>query len=283
MKQRGILSGDLVMLVPCMLLLATLAAIVASRIAVLREHRNLYNDFALKSRLNEIYGLAFSDLDSHRFAIPPKIHPPGIITLHNGSLHPISFHQGNLRPQASSQALTSMRLAPHTSLLVLHCATQAAETIMEACYRHEIPSNPSENPHFLGLSSIGFSEWHASIDGNGSCLRLRMTNLNGMISSVLASEALCSVHVLIPIEALYSLYLDQTGNLRYLAHRGEETIENQPLIQGLASVTAQAHDLSPVAASMLTIEATISSGNRFALTYMNHLMRTPLDNFLFNP
>jgi hypothetical protein len=45
---------------------------------------------------------------------------------------------------------------------------------------------------------------------------------------------------IVPIEELYTLYVDTEHRLRYLGHRGADNIENQPLLPGV-----EALNLSP--------------------------------------
>ena len=282
MTQQGFVSGDLAILIPCLIILSVLTTVLTVQANILKEHENTYKQLLLKSKLQETYAQTVSNLDSHRLDIPLIVHSPGIIHLFSGETHPISHHPGNLKPDTDSQALTTIRLNYQNDLQVLNCATFGDSIALEACFRHQVPDNDIDLTHLLALNTNGISEWTAIPDGNGACRQFLMTNLDGMIATNLSPHAWCSIHVMVPIESLHTLYLDQSENLRLLSHLGTETLENQPLLKGLISITLVASPITPYSITFLELKALTSQSHHINLSFFNHLNRAPLYNYLLN-
>ena len=87
------------------------------------------------------------------------------------------------------------------------------------------------------------------------------------------------VIALLPIQRIFTLYLDRSGTLRYLGHAAEQNIENQPIADGLSAISH-----SPKIENELTTLHSLlnfETGRSQRLILRNRLSTRNLDELLF--
>ena len=96
------------------------------------------------------------------------------------------------------------------------------------------------------------------------------------------ARPLSLVRQLIPVRRHYTLYTDLSRQLRWLSHRGEANVENQPLLSGIAALRLRLVPLLNGKILQLSgeIEAVGGQPRRFSL--MHRLGRFDHLNLLLN-
>lgn len=233
-------------------------------------------------RLSQVLEEVGHNIDSHRLTILPIIHPPGTIRYRDGFEHAVAHGALTLRPQRQSQALTSLRLAPRYLLDITRCEEHGNEGTVYACQRFGPAPTSELTRGYVAVSLDGPFEVSAISHSTGRCLQLQIAQTRSMSIDPPGQAALCSARMLIPIRAHTTIYVDQRGQLRYLAHSGQDTLENQPMGGSLLSLTFRLTSSPEGSLPGVEALATFPSKRQSQLTGTVHLARQLHYNLLFN-
>ncbi len=247
------------------------------------KFHSLASDTYISLRVFHALQRVISGLDSHRFEIYPVIHKNGIIGLIDQSPNSVMSGTATLRPKPDSDAITALKLNHVDALRISECRSSGMELTIKSCYSVAATSHSSSYKSYVGVGNSGFFEFAFLKKAGGNCPTLELQAVESMSLKSPQHEQLCLIHKLIPIEELYTLYVDNLGQLRYLSHVGPNNIENQPIIGGLdrlslATKPAISNSLLQLDTSILT-----KSGRQRNYSFINHLGRLPIFTYLLNP
>jgi hypothetical protein len=227
---------------------------------------------------------AMEDLDSHFLTIPPRIHSAGNITFTNGEINPVRQLEFSHRPATSSDAITNLRLDLSRTQQVMKVTNSENTLEMTICPRFGLAIKSQTHRSFAGLGSAGLIELKLkSILNNldDSCKLLSLQSVPSM-SLPISSQDSTLVHLLIPIERHYTLYVDNMKQLRFLGHAGQQNIENQPIVANILALQLKLA-YSTVTGIFNLESLTIYPDHRSNKSILlNHLARQPYFNFLLS-
>jgi hypothetical protein len=67
-----------------------------------------------------------------------------------------------------------------------------------------------------------------AINNKDNCIKLRLTVVNGIFS---IADKLENLNIILPVERIYTLYVNQDYQLKYIQHFGEQIIEHQTVVE----------------------------------------------------
>ncbi len=203
---------------------------------VSREYLRSRNEVYLRNILADV----MQDTDGHRLQILPRVHRQGVLRFFDGSLHPVNGSRTlGVIPDKQSDAFTNVKLHTEASLRVIR-AEGSAFTACLIFHPSAVPWNAYRS--VIALSADGIFELKVlqNLSGSGGCRLLHLMPVKSMSAARAQSEDLSFLSLLIPIVAHYSYYVSRAGDLRYLSHVGEQTIENQPLLTDFPIIEVRA-------------------------------------------
>jgi hypothetical protein len=259
-------------------LVTLLHQLMISQLSLIKRSEESYQLLKLRGLLRGV----LNDLDSHRFFFPPRVHPHGMITFSDGSPNPVMDGAAARRPYAESDAITSFKLDYTRVWRVLHSETEGDELKLLVCPLLESSGkDPPEFHSLLGLSLDGAIELTGEFSARRQCQEIVLHRGKSMVASQDPPRE--ALRLLLPMVDEYTLYVDQTGIVRYLAHAGGRNIENQPLLTGVRSLALTLRLLESV--RIYEVEAQISVVHAEALKRLllrNKISRQESINLLFN-
>lgn len=207
-----------------------------------RFHQRVSNSIYLRRLLARV----LDDIDAHPFPLWPRAHLRGrLFAADNGTLI-IPGRSSDLDPHPDSDAITSFRLLARSSHRITKVLSTAVPVHYEACPRFGGTFDSTKIATFLAIGSDGFHELRGTSirDRTASgCRIFSLTPTQSMFVHPLADFRADSVFELVPVDAVYTLYIDSQSRLRYLGYRGIEVIENQPLRENVEQLTLALHPL----------------------------------------
>lgn len=250
--------------------------------------RSLENIAKKDAVLSRMLQLVSDDLDAQTLPIAPLVHRAGLIQSVNGSKNAVMSSEFDKRPDPKSNAISYL-YAPITNLLQIKESRIAIAQLQAKACRVFGGTMPKSTHNYLLIGASGIYEGRLNSQRTSAkdCLNISLTAVRSLllqsIPSSLLSTTLRSVHLLLPIEELYTIYLSRSHTLRYLQHVGNRNIENQPLaddIFGLKlSLEAKSSDFGPYEIkSHLQLANDVIIERRFA----NSLPKIPLENLVLN-
>ena len=177
--------------------------------------------------------------DSLSFLPPARIHTDSVVTFTDGSANDIIFSKSHTKPSLRNDALTTANAIASNMLDVHSIENLGTKKLYNACasflqkFQKDIDTSFLYNERsYLGISIEGRFEltgqaWIDSTQDNSICRVLELEHQKSMMFD--AINPIAPIIKIIPLHSLYTLYKDQNETLRYLAHRGADNIENQPL------------------------------------------------------
>lgn len=221
----------LIALVLSLALLAPAASLLGQIANFISRYLTLSSDYHSQIRLESILRQSVQDSDSHRLSIYARIHKWGQITFTDQSLNPVMF--GTLKPSPDSDAISSMYLESQNRLRIIEQSFTGQYLQLKACLLAQPSFLYAEIRSFLALSAEGFAELKTESVSNSfkpGCYDLVLQTTKSILIPPCQECAQDNWSMLLPIRRIYSIYLDQDLELRYLSHVGESNIENQPLL-----------------------------------------------------
>jgi hypothetical protein len=222
-------------------LLAALSALYTRIGAEHQKRREAQRALLVEAKVASLLDLAYRGLDSHRFALFPRVHRHGRITFSDQSELPGVPQRGRRRPNPQSDALSALRLDISKTLSIIKSTRQGSTLEILACPRYgQTLQVPDGQVHFIALSLDQIVELVGSMQarqGSTGCknLMLRQRRSLTVIQSATDTPAL-NFQLLVPIAAHFTLYVDRNSTLRYLGQRGEVSVENQPVLTGISGL-----------------------------------------------
>lgn len=203
------------------------------------------------------------DLDTTRLPIYPRIHQNGSITDTEGAKNIISLRSDKLAPSDKSEAITVIKLI-NSEILDLRSFDNHSHQL-RACSRFGLAINLSAVRSMVGISTSAINEFRISKvhpKRLARCFTLELSATKSMILPSSHKSELPWIRSLIPVERIYTLYLDRNLNFRYLGHNGISNIENQPIATKIKTI----HLTTQIDANNLVkVHLAVESLNRHSL------------------
>ena len=283
-KQRGFSTLELFVSLAISLPVLLMTAQLLHRSTMMNI--KLKTEAAINSRalrLRSIMEDVMSDLDSHRLPVPVRVHSGAQINYADGQPNPIMQH-AELAPVADSDAVTALRVDFQNILRVRSATYQTSGTRFEACHQPGVSLDQDLIKNYLAVSADGMFELGGEsvpMPGDPLCRYLILEPQVSMSLQTPATVRPENVRLLIPITKHYTIYIDRTGQLRLLGHRGAENIENQPLTGPYRGLSMHLQ-LTNERFSFLKASLNSAKPRPLTISVHNQLARLPLMNILLN-
>lgn len=172
-----------------------------------------------------------------------RTHISGIVAITHGNdlttpfghRHPLAKLSGTSKPRLESDILSSIAVDPRYRARVTKAHFEGSSLELEACEMSDLP-NKDQFKSYLAIGLQGACQIVGTPTPVGShCVAISGTMISGLLNSAPCIAA--SIHELLPISREFSLFIDQTSQLRLASHIGLYVTENQPLTRGLRSMT----------------------------------------------
>lgn len=222
--------------------------------------------------------LTVERLDLHTFPILPRIQHGAPLRFADGSTLILARQ---FTPSSGSDAISYAVVISRQIMEVVGSPEDLHEPVV-ACLRFH-GASPARELEYIGVNTdhellplLGHLGPRA-----GNCYRLALRPTKSALLPPAPQDARPPL-LLLPLDPVFTLYLTERGGLRYLATKGEEIIEHQPIS---APLSAMRISLTPVAEQAIwSLSATLSSPTGSPLSYSSsHLLgRSALDDLLFN-
>lgn len=225
--------------------------------------------------------------DQHSLAHLTVIHLNGEIRYGAGALNPVSTRTDDKRPSIESDAISQISLAIRNALTISNISHVAGAFSLQGC-----PKYPGQNITFsdtsrsyLAVGTYGMTEFIADRSPLGgatpNCWEFRGMQSDGMILEANLPD-LNFTRYLIPIDKIYTIYIDSRNRLRFIGHEGLDNKENQPLSDG--EINFKLRILNWPTPHHQALEATFWPNTDKALKkfYLQRLPRRSLLDFLLN-
>lgn len=284
MKQKGFSTLEIIiaMLIsmPCIF---ALGKAVHQSARTLRDYKNLEREIYGTVRMRQLLSEMMNEINLHSFSLLPRIHKGGNIRSTDGQANPVLKGTAAMRPIADSDAITYLRLNISQTLEVLSLSAQSSSVYV--CTRYSGTFNSAMYKSYLLLSPAGFHESSGKISNvtlaNGKyCCDIRLKPVHSMIGQNLLNLDLNLTRFIIPIERIYTIYIDRKGNLRHLGHTGLSNIENQPILERSSEIKIAQQALSN-GLTQLTLRTKIRN-REIKVMLTNNLPRKHFLDFLLN-
>ncbi len=218
------------------------AALLLCALVLLRTANSAYLSLLIAQRrtlalsvTHEQFKRAMLNLDSLPFHFAPRLHLPGRLRYADGSDNPVQRGAKQHRPHPESAALTTLRLETQAALSVIAHQWSGPTISIDACPRFDTANLELATYHsYLAQSleqtfelvPLTLPTHHPS---RPHCYRFRLQAQKSMLTINTTTSEIPLV--LIPIQEIYTLYVDNERTLRYLSHAGGQNIENQPILE----------------------------------------------------
>jgi hypothetical protein len=214
--------------------------------------------------------------DSHPLPIAAVLHQNGQIKLKDSELNRVHYGNPKLRPKADSVAITNVNLAVHEILDIQNCNKVGNLYEGEACLR--FTNSLSDYSSFLLLSLDGLQEAVGEVSGRTNCRKFSVNTAKSMLFEIITSQSKCNLISIVPIKAIQTLYLSETGDFRLIGHRHDQNIENQPVTNPHPELKISLNQLA------LDLELNISAMNRPIISQRlnRHVTAVSYFNLLLN-
>ena len=223
---------------PCLLCLTALVRQSAEQVSQAKKLKNkTYNTLRIKHLAEEI----LKNLDSHPFQLLPRVHKSGIITLTNNRLNAITEHIRLLKPSIKSDAISYTHMNLTATQEIISIKQEADTIIVYSCSRYGENLFPADYKSYLLLQPQGFFEASGELirdkqQSERICFHSILRPTESMIAQPLSIQNALTSKFIIPLRAIYTIYVDAGNRLRYLGHSGERNIENQPILNNIGEM-----------------------------------------------
>jgi hypothetical protein len=225
------------------------------------------------------------DGDSSALIPLPRLHKHGNIRFTDGSPNSVMRGAASRRPHHASDAITAAAVDARRSLRIVSYQAGASRISVTACPIFETNS-PAEQFHgFLGISLHGVFEVtspQSKIAVSGVCGTYELKPTKSMLTRTATVRDLSLIRLLIPITRIRSLYVDRKYELRYLSHRGDVNLENQPVVSNLKAMSLNSTALRPWNLHTLSAELVVRGNARKEFSLVARIARAKVFNQLLN-
>lgn len=248
---------------------------------ILKEERILS---ALESHLQQI----LDDSDSHPFSGLIKVHPSGRLELFNKAPYSLKNTPKYL-PDKDSNGISVAALNLRATLVVHEILSSSFQSVtLKVCarYPNESVDLPPVNQRasYLAFTTFGIYEFQGertNMSPIDKCTILRLVRTEGVLTPLAEVEELLAIRLVVPVTRLYTIYLTEEKEVRFLGHRGDEIIENQPLftvrdLDVLKIHLRERHNLSTLHLNLQTKK------RERQRSYISRVRKVAPTNFLLN-
>lgn len=191
--------------------------------------KKFFHKIYTTSKVNSILRKIIKDIDSNPFFITPIIHTKNIY-YQDGTLSNISTRNDDLKNDDSSDAISYFSLNFENMLKTKKYELEnfyLCPFLKKAATLDDIRS-------FLAISSDNIYEVFLDLTKDGSCYIAKLKSLTSIITKPYPEKV--KFILFIPIESTYTIYLAKNNTLRFVTHKGNKIIENQPLLQNIFKI-----------------------------------------------
>lgn len=191
--------------------------------------KKFFHKIYTTSKIDSILRKIAKDIDSHPFFILPIIHN-GNISHQDGTITTLSTRKDNLKNDNLSNAISYMDIDFENILKT----KDYKGGIFYLCPFFNKTATLTNIRSFLAVSSDNFYETSLTLTKNGSCYVAKINSL----ASVLTQTAPKNIKFIffIPIESTYTIYLAENKTLRFVTHKNNKILENQPIAQNIFKI-----------------------------------------------
>lgn len=199
---------------------------------------------------------AVSIHDSHRFNLPPRVHPTGVVVFPDGTSNRVMQGTQALRPNLDSNAITTLELAVPLRYIIEESSAEGAVLYVTGC-RLDLGA-PNDNRlyrAYLAVLSNSYAELvtdRPQALSSSTCREFILRSEPSMSTGNTDLNEITEAALLIPIRSHYTLYIDSRHRLRHLGHSGSLNIENQPIVGSVEHLR-----LTPLANPVFHLRAAI--------------------------
>jgi type II secretory pathway pseudopilin PulG len=265
----------------------TIFSIVPASKLLLSTQKKLHTirtEYSTLLRTKQVLQEAFSSLDTHRLALPPRIHTGGI-TYADDRTTPLAIRQDSLGP-TTSHAITTVSLERENAMwlnetpFVMRGESNNYIATLRICPNRVQPSTVRS---FLLISADMMYEARIkTYEVKEGCAQIEVIIEKSMITANILEDgrALLLVRCVIPIKTIHTLYVSRQGILRLVSHTGSVTLENQPVIDGVKNLFLKiSKNIEP---NIYTLNATVTArtGRTEIFLFTHSLARSDIFNAL---
>ncbi len=249
-----------------------------------------YQSSALKSfaKLDSHFLDMIREQDQNSLSYWPIVHKQGRIKFKNGLFNPISLRTDLLRPAPNSDAITGVSIHIKNTFIIKSVSQIGADTTIIGCpkYGAQLINLPSNSPTYLLINAERAFEFEAQRRPWGSpsnkCLELTGQIKSGMINDTTVATAGLFARVFVPIERIYTIYVDAAGRPRYLGHRDTNNIENQPLAAGPIGIRIKKNAWPSSSHTSIEVEYQLTGSRKIKKFYSTRLPQSNYLNWILN-
>lgn len=175
-----------------------------------------------------------SDISTHRLSVGFLLHKNGVLTLADNTEYPFS-NSLDLKPHPLSDAVSTISIDSHNLIQVSEVSKVGEEITVTGCTVTNTLIDSKLIDSFIGASPDGLVHLTGDIQNTtNECIQ---ANLHSFTSLYFKQLEIGEVTHLWPVITDYTFYIDQKRQFRYLSRKGAETVENQPIVGGIDSLT----------------------------------------------
>lgn len=191
--------------------------------------KEYFHKIYVTSKINLLMLKIMKDIDFHNFKILPLIHN-NKVSYKDGTLSNISKRNDSLSKEIDSDAITYLKLNTNNLLKTLHY--KSGSFYVCPFFKKKVSINDTRT--YLALTTDDFFEVELNIVKDKNCFITKVTNTK----SILTNQAPKNIKFIafIPIESTYTIYLANNKTLRYVTHKNNEIVENQPIMQNIYKI-----------------------------------------------
>lgn len=216
------------------------------------------------------------DLDLHRFNIPPVIHHLGTIRDSENLPNPINRNK-KFAPKLNSTPISAYKLDLNATFIAKNIGT-----FLTACPKYDHKFKKQKYKSYLAIHSNGFLHITAEV-ANINNSKCKIFNIKPTKSMFIKNNLkfLKFIKAIIPFEEEYTIYIDKNNILRYLGHKGNINIENQPILEGLKLLDLHISNIFDN--NIYLLKASLESKKEYrTFSFTHSLSRSQPYNFLLN-
>ncbi len=241
------------------------------------------------TKMNSYLLTIAKEYDQHRLQLGLRIHKNGGIRFADNSLNPISLRTDSLKPDTKSDAITSASIKILNTFTIEKADISASPFIFYGCpkFGKSNQTLPASSVGFIGISTDTTMEFIGSTtpwpgQSVPGCLIFSLTSTSGMLFKKVTPHTAAFIAAIIPIDRIYTIYIDSLGRLRYLGHEGNRNVENQPLAEGPIAAKLNLKTWPKHPFTLITARYWPGTSDEITHFFPSHLGRESHLNFLLN-
>lgn len=181
------------------------------------------------TKISSILKKIITDIDAHNFNLLPIIHNNKVY-YKDKSLCNISTRTDELSKDNNSNAISYFQINLNDLLKTSHYS----KNTFYLCPFFQKKISITDIRTFLALSTDDFFEVSLNVTKDNNCYIAKIEKTQ----SILTTSAPINIKYIafIPIQSTYTIYLAENKTLRYVTHKNNEIVENQPILQNIFKI-----------------------------------------------